>query len=98
VKRKAVKAGVLRDAQGRIVSMESGPCLWCDEWVEEDRDGAGATRPFDPCWQHDGDFGCDMSPETCKKGVGSHARPYDLILAMQGIGYDGKSIGKRERY
>jgi hypothetical protein len=75
---RAVPTGTLRNARGKEVSMEAGPCLWCGQWVESNRDMAGATAPLDPCWQVDGDFGCDASPETNREGVGDHARPYDL--------------------
>lgn len=87
---KAVPAGTLKAADGRTIPMEPGPCLWCGEYVEEGRDMAGATRPFDPCWQQDGDFGCNASPEASDDGCGDHARPYDLALYLLGIGYDGK--------
>ena len=79
---KAVKAGTLFGANGRPIPMKAGPCLWCGEWVEEGRDMAGATDPFDPCWNIDGDFGCDKSPESCGEGCGDHARPYDLARRL----------------
>lgn len=80
---KAVPAGELKNASGKLIKMEMGPCLWCGEWVESRRDEAGSTNPFDPCWAtREGDYGCDASPETCEEGCGSHARPYDLALAL----------------
>ena len=62
--------------------LAAGPCLWCGQVVEEGRDMAGATNPYDPCWHVDGAFGCDDSPETDSEGVGSHARPYDLAVRL----------------
>lgn len=79
---KAVEAATLTNGSGRPIPMEAGPCLWCGLFVESDRDAAGATDPYDPCWQIDGDFGCDMSPETTDEGVGDHARPYDLAVRL----------------
>ena len=59
-------------------TFDPGECLWCGEYVESQRDLAGATCPLDPAWAtEDGDFGCDESPETTDDGVGSHARPED---------------------
>ena len=79
---KAVPAGILTNARGREIPMNPGPCIWCGEWVESDRDGAGCTNPFDPAWQINGDYGCDQSPESCNEGCGDHARPYDLALKL----------------
>lgn len=70
-------------ANGKEIKMLPGDCIWCGQYVEEGREDAGATNPFDPCWQtEDGDFGCNNSPETCEEGCGNHARPYDLALAI----------------
>jgi predicted transcriptional regulator len=83
VKHDAVEAGVLRSERGEVIPMEAGPCLFCWRYVEEGRDMAGATRPFDPCWQANGDFGCDDSPEC------GHFRPYDAaLLRLKPKGYD----------
>ena len=79
---KAVPAGVLIDARGIPIPMGAGPCLWCARWVTSQRDEAGATGPYDPCWAADGDFGCDLSPESNEEGCGDHARPYDLALRL----------------
>ncbi len=78
----ATPAMILRNAEGRVFPMKAGPCLWCGEWVESGRDAAGATDPYDPCWNVDGDFGCDRSPDADDDGCGDHARPYDLALRM----------------
>lgn len=88
---KAVEAGVLTDKRGNVVEMEPGLCLWCGEYVEEGRDLAGATRPFDPCWNADGDFGCNDAPDAGDDGCGDHARPYDLALRVLGYGPNGCS-------
>jgi len=76
----AVPAQIVRDGYGDEVPMEAGPCLWCGQWVEEGREMAGATNPLDPCWHHEGDFGCMESPETSEEGCGSHMRPFDLAV------------------
>ena len=78
----AVPQEPLLNARGFIISMAAGPCLWCHAWVESGRDEAGATNPFDPCWNADGDFGCDDSPEASEEGCGDHARPYDLARLL----------------
>lgn len=75
----------VRDDRGVVVAMRPGPCLWCGQWVESGREMAGATNPYDPCWQADGDFGCDASPETNEEGCGDHARPYDLAVRLLGL-------------
>ena len=59
------------------VGSDPGECLWCGEEVTSERDAAGCTRPDDPAWAADGDFGCGKSPETTDDGVGDHARPSD---------------------
>lgn len=81
---KAAPMKVLYGARGNIVPMRSGPCLWCGQWVEQGREIAGATNPYDPAWHNDGDFGCDESPESNDDGCGSHARPYDLARLIMG--------------
>lgn len=79
---KAVPATIVLNARGEPITMTPGPCLWCGQWVTEGRDEAGATRGIDPCWNVDGDFGCDESPESSDEGVGDHARPYDLAVRI----------------
>ena len=79
---KAVRTLPVYGANGRVIPMKAGPCLWCGEHVESGRDEAGAQDPYDPCWHVDGDFGCDKSPDTNGEGCGDHARPYDLALRM----------------
>lgn len=49
-----------------------GPCLFCGEHVTDQREASGSAVVD---WATaSGDFGCDASPETCREGVGSHAR------------------------
>ena len=44
-------------------------CLYCREAITLDIVEGGGV----PDWKlEDGDYGCDDSPETCDKGVGSH--------------------------
>lgn len=86
-KRRVPVVEPLRDARGRVIPMEAGPCLWCGRWVEEGRRLAGATNPHDPAWHANGDFGCDETPESNSEGCGDHCRPYDvarLLLAEAG--------------
>lgn len=87
---KAVPAGTLITADGRTVRMQDGPCLWCGEYVTSDRDAAGATNPLDACWQVDGDFGCDKSPESSDEGTGGHARPWDLAVLLLAAQREGR--------
>ena len=82
MRHKATEAGVLKNARGREVKMAAGPCIFCGEWVEEGREEAGATNPFDPCWHVGGDFGCWANPVTGEDGTGDHMRPYDLALRL----------------
>lgn len=85
---KAVPALSLKTADGRTIPMTPGPCLWCGRHVEVGREEAGSTNPFDPAWQHEGDYGCREAPDSGPDGVGDHARPYDLarfLLATRRI-------------
>ena len=88
----AVRAGVLRDARGREIPMSGEhECLFCREYVTEGRDMAGASRPFDPCWQVNGDFGCDASPDSGKDGCGDHFTLWDAaLLTLKPEGYNAK--------
>lgn len=86
---KAVPAGVLRNGKGRILPMTGKHrCLWCGYDVTEGRDMAGATRPFDPCWQIGGDFGCDQSPAASDDGCGDHYTRWDAALHSLGLSYN----------
>ena len=46
-------------------------CIWCNQWVEDGREDSG-RKDGEPDWNVEGDFGCDMSPDTTENGVGSH--------------------------
>jgi len=75
--------GKLLSASGRVIPIQDGLCLWCNQYVYSDRVGAGCTDPFDPAWATgDGDYGCDESPVTNDEACGSHARPYDLARLL----------------
>jgi len=80
----AVPLKPLINARGKEIKMEPGYCIWCGQYVEEGRDEAGATNPQDPCWQANGDFGCDYAPDANDEGCGNHARPYDLARRILG--------------
>ena len=70
----------------------AGPCLWCGQWVESRREEAGApaeSEAYDACWAtEDGDFGCNMSPDSSEDGCGDHARPQDPMLRAAGPLYE----------
>lgn len=71
----------VKTRRGTIKATE-GPCLWCGRFVTIGRKEAGATNPLDPCWNDNGDFGCDRSPWTDADGIGDHARPFDLAVRL----------------
>lgn len=79
---KATPAQPLKTADGRVIPMTPGFCLWCQQYVDVGRDIAGSTDPLDPAWHVDGDFGCPSAPDTDDDGTGGHARPYDLARAI----------------
>lgn len=62
------------------LDLTPGPCLWCGQHVESDRETTGATTAYDASWTvpGSGDFGCFESPDTCEDGVGDHMRPTDV--------------------
>ena len=51
-----------------------GPCVWCGEYVTDQRAESGANFHD---WGVDGDFGCDRNPITGDDGCGGHMRPGD---------------------
>jgi hypothetical protein len=55
----------------------AGPCIWCGRYVEDRKKESGFTGDHADWATEDGDFGCDLSPETCHDGAGGHARPSD---------------------
>jgi hypothetical protein len=59
-------------------------CLHCGTTIAEIRDAI--SRVLD--WHHDGDYGCDQSPDTSEEGVGSHEPDPDTYWRADGLPHD----------
>ena len=54
---------------GQTRTGRTGQCLFCDEFVYEDRDDVGGGLDWGT---EDGDYGCDGSPLNGPDGTGGH--------------------------